>query len=313
MVVGGSMALLVFGSINMDLVARTPRLPAPAETITGHEFFTAPGGKGANQAVAAGRLHIPTKMIGRVGGDGFGRELRQNLEQAGVESSAVLIDPDVSSGVAVIVVDDQAQNNIIIIPGANGRMGPADVERLGNNLSNAQLLLLQLEIPLETTLAAARLAHQQGITVVLDPAPALDLPAELYNLVDIITPNEVEASQLVGFPVKTKADAEHAAQILLKKGVKAAIIKMGALGVVYATQAVAQAEFFPAFKVEAVDTVAAGDAFNGALAAALIEGYTLPEAIRWGAAAGALSATKVGAQPSMPTRSEFDNFLKTQA
>jgi ribokinase len=307
------MTLLVFGSINMDLVARTPRLPAPAETITGHEFFTAPGGKGANQAVAAGRLQIPTKMIGRVGGDSFGQELRQNLEQAGVDSSAVLVDPDVSSGVAVIAVDDQAQNNIIIIPGANGRIGPADIERLGALLDGGQLLLLQFEVPLAATHAAARLAHQQGLTVVLDPAPALELPAELYGLVDIITPNEVEASQLVGFEVKTKEDAGRAAQLLLNKGVKAAIIKMGALGVVYATQMAAQAEFFPAFKVEAVDTVAAGDAFNGALAAALIEGHPLPEAIRWGAAAGALSATKVGAQPSMPTRLEFDNFLKTQA
>lgn len=307
------MALLVFGSINMDLVARTPRLPALGETITGHEFFSAPGGKGANQAVAAARLQTPTKMIGRVGGDGFGVELRQNLERAGVDSSAVLVDPEVSSGVAVIAVDDQAQNNIIIIPGANGRMGPADVERLGQHLDGAQLLLLQLEVPLETTIAAARLAHQHGVTVVLDPAPAGDLPAELYTLVDIITPNEVEASQLVNFPVKTKENGEHAAQLLLTKGVKTAIVKMGALGVVYATLMAGRAEFVPAFKVKAVDTVAAGDAFNGGLAAALIEGHALPEAIRWGAAAGALSATKVGAQPSMPARLDFDSFLKAQA
>jgi ribokinase len=187
------------------------------------------------------------------------------------------------------------------------------VERLGEHLSGAALLLLQLEVPLETTTAAAHLARQRGVTVVLDPAPARELPAELYPLIDIITPNEVEAGQLAGFPVKSKEDAAHAAQLLLNKGAKAAIIKMGALGVVYATPATAQAEFVPAFEVNAVDTVAAGDAFNGGLAAALIEGHALPEAIRWGAAAGALSATKAGAQPSMPTRSEFETFLKAQA
>jgi ribokinase len=304
------MALLVFGSINMDLVARTPRLPRPAETITGHEFFTAPGGKGANQAVAAARLGAPTKMIGRVGSDGFGGELQQNLESSGVDTSVVFVDVEVSSGVAVIAVDDEAQNNIIIIPGANGRVGQADIERLEENLGEARLLLLQLEVPLETSIAAAQLAHQRGVTVVLDPAPARDLPDDLYKVVDIITPNEVEAGQLVGFSVKTRVDANRAADVLLSKGVKTVIVKMGSLGVVYATQE-AKA-FLPAFKVEAVDTVAAGDAFNGGLAAALIENRALPEAIRWGAAAGALSATKVGAQPSMPTKSEFEAFLDGQ-
>lgn len=304
------MALMVFGSINMDLVARTPRLPGPAETITGHEFFTAPGGKGANQAVAAARLGTPTKMIGRVGNDGFGGELRQNLESSGVDTSFVFVDVEVSSGVAVIAVDDEAQNNIIIVPGANGRVGRADIERLKENLGEARLLLLQLEVPLEASIAAAQLAHQRGVTVVLDPAPARDLPDDLYKVVDIITPNEVEAGQLVGFSVKTRLDADRAADVLLSKGVKIVIVKMGSLGVVYATQE-ARA-FLPAFKVEAVDTVAAGDAFNGGLAAALIENQTLPEAIRWGTAAGALSATKVGAQPSMPTKSEFEAFLAGQ-
>jgi ribokinase len=307
---GVAMTVLVFGSINMDLVARTPRLPAMAETITGHEFFTAPGGKGANQAVATARLGAPTKMIGRVGGDSFGVELRQNLAQANVDISGVWIDAEVSSGVAVIAVDDQAQNNIIIIPGANGRVGQADIERLAQYLEGARLLMLQLEVPLEATVAAARLAQQRGVSVIFDPAPARDLPAELYSLVDIITPNEVEASQLVGFPVKTQEDGQRAAETLLQRGVNTAIVKMGALGAVYATRQPQSSGFIPAFKVEAVDTVAAGDAFNGSLATALSEGQSLFEAIRWGAAAGALSATKAGAQPSMPHRSEVEVFLK---
>ncbi|GIK39676.1 MAG: ribokinase [Chloroflexota bacterium] len=305
------MAVVVFGSINMDLVVRTPRLPAPAETITGHEFFTAPGGKGANQAVAAARLGVPTQMVGRVGGDAFGQELRQNLLSAGADVSAVFIDPVVSSGVAVIAVDDNAQNNIIIVPGANGRVGQDDLDRLESSLAGAKVLLLQLEVPLEAVVAAARLAHERGLTIVLDPAPAQELPAELYTLVDIITPNEVEAGQLVGVSIKNPNDAAGAARMLLSLGVKTVMVKMGALGVLYA-QAESEPILAPAFEVQAVDTVAAGDAFNGGLAAALVEGKALPEAVRWGAAAGALSATKMGAQPSMPTRAEFDAFLTAQ-
>lgn len=306
------MTVVVFGSINMDLVVRTPRLPAPAETITGHEFFTAPGGKGANQAVAAARLGAPTKMVGRVGGDAFGQELRQNLTEAGADVSAVFTDPTVSSGVAVIGVDDNAQNNIIIVPGANGRVSGDDLSRLEASLAGAKVLLLQLEVPLPAVVSAARLARQHGVTVVLDPAPAQPLPAELYHLVDVLTPNEVEAGQLVGGPVKTEAEAAAAAGKLLELGVKTALIKMGALGVLVA-QAGTKPIFVPAFKVQAVDTVAAGDAFNGGMAVALVEGHDLLRAVRWGAAAGALSATKRGAQPSMPTRADFEAFLKVQA
>lgn len=306
------MTVVVFGSINMDLVVRTPRLPALAETITGHEFFTAPGGKGANQAVAVARLGVPTKMVGRVGGDAFGQELRQNLTRAGVDISPVFTDAAVSSGVAVIAVDDNAQNNIIIVPGANGRVGSDDIDRLEAHLTGAKVILLQLEVPLEAVVAAARLAHQRGITVVLDPAPAQELPAELYTLVDIVTPNEIEAGQLVGVAVKNQEDAVRTAKMLLSLGIKTVIVKMGVLGVVY-VEAEGEPTIIPAFEVNAVDTVAAGDAFNGGLAAALVEGHDLPTAIRWGAAAGALSATKMGAQPSMPTRSEFEAFLNDPA
>lgn len=309
------MAVTVFGSINMDLVARTPRLPAPAETITGHKFFITPGGKGANQAVATARLQVPTTLIGRVGDDSFGQELRQNLKSAGVDVSTVFIDPEVTSGVAIIAVDDMAQNSIIIVPGANGRVGQADVERLKQNLPGTKVLLLQLEIPMEATIAAAHLGQQMGVTVVLDPAPACDLPAGLYTLIDIITPNEVEASQLVGFPVNTEADAARAADVFLNRGVKTVIIKMGALGVFYATQSEDLRKvrnFIPAFNVDAIDTVAAGDAFNGGLATALVENHPLSVAVRWGAVVGALSTTKPGAQPSMPNRAEFETFLHEQ-
>jgi ribokinase len=309
------MSVVVFGSINMDLVARTPHLPARGETITGYEFFTAAGGKGANQAVAAARLHVSTTMVGRVGDDAFGQELRQHLAGAGVNTSAILTDTGVSSGVAVIAVDDEAQNNIIIIPGANGRVGQADVARLEDHLAGANVLLLQLEVPLEATLAAARVAHRQGVTVILDPAPALDLPAELYHSIDMITPNEVEAAQLTGLPVKTRQDAARAAEVLLSKGTPSVIIKMGAAGVFYVARSQDGSgvqDFIPAFQVKAIDTVAAGDAFNGGLATALVEGYDLATAVRWGAAAGALSTTKAGAQPSMPARPEFNAFLKAR-
>lgn len=305
------MTVAIFGSINMDLVARTPRLPAPAETITGHAFFTAPGGKGGNQAVAVARLGQPARLVGRVGADGFGAELRQHLAQAGVDTTAVFVDETISTGVAIIAVDDTAQNNIIFIPGANGHVGEADINRLETSLNGAKVLLLQLEVPLEATLAAARLGHQLGVTVVLDPAPAQKLPDELYSSIDIITPNEVEAAALVGFPVKNEADAARAAKVLQERGVHTAIIKMGALGVFYATPKTRA--FVPAFKVKAIDTVAAGDAFNGGLAAALVADKDLITAVRWGAAVGALSTTKAGAQPSMPTYSEFDTFLKNNS
>ena len=301
------MTILVFGSINMDLVIRTPRLPAPGETIIGHEFFTAGGGKGANQAVAAARLAAPTKMIGRVGGDSFGVTLLQQLAESNVDVDSVFVDESVASGVAIIAVDDAAQNNIIIASGANRQVDQTDLERLSHHMPQAKVLLLQLEIPLDMIVAAAKLARQHNVTVLLDPAPAQALPAELYPLIDIITPNEIEAGQLVDFPIKTQEDAQHAAQRLLARGVKTAVIKMGAVGVVYATAE--STDFVPAFSVQAVDTVAAGDAFNGGLAAGLGEGLALPQAVRWGAAAGALSATKAGAQPSMPTRAEFEAFL----
>jgi ribokinase len=303
------MSIIVFGSINMDLVAAVPRLPIAGETLLGRNFFQAPGGKGANQAVALAKLSIPTQMVGRVGADSFGTELVNQLKASGVQTDHVLVDETVSSGVAIIAVDDAGENQIIVIPGANGRVNQEDVERLLPLLLTATTLLLQFEIPISTVITAAKAARQAGVTVILDPAPAnTNVPAELYLSVDIITPNEVEAGQLVGFAVDGRESAEKAATVLLQRGVKCALIKLGAKGVFCATS---QESFFvPAFLVETVDTVAAGDAFNGALATALYQGLPLRHAVVWGVAAGALTATKPGAQPSLPDRVAFDTFLK---
>jgi ribokinase len=293
----------------MDLVVQSPRLPVPGETLLGQGFFTAPGGKGANQAVAIARLGVPTQMVGRVGKDSFGRELLSSLQIAGVQTDHVLVDEAAGSGVAAIAVDDAGENQIIVVPGANGRVDEADVERLKGLLPGAIALLLQFEIPMSAVLRAAQAARQAGVPVILDPAPAqLDVPAELYPLVDIITPNEIEVGQLVGFPVDEPDSAAQAAAVVRQRGVGAAIVKLGARGVVCATKE--ETFFVPAFPVAAVDTVAAGDAFNGGLAAALAEGLPLQQAVVWGAAAGALASTKPGAQSSMCDRATFDAFLK---
>jgi ribokinase len=301
--------IIVFGSINMDLVAKTPRLPIPGETLLGHSFSTVPGGKGANQAVAVARLGVSTSMVGRVGGDSFGQELLTGLQTAGVNTEDVSVDQSSHSGVAMIAVDDRSENHIIVIPGANGRVNETDLDRLVRQLPGTIALLMQFEVPLAAVYSAAQAARQAGVRVILDPAPASsEMPTELYSLVDIITPNAVEVEQLVGFQVEDPATAAEAATILHQRGVDTVIIKLGAKGVFCATRETSF--FFPAFKVQAVDTVAAGDSFNGGLAAALAEGHSIQQAVMWGAAAGALSATKPGAQSSLPDRATFDAFLQ---
>jgi ribokinase len=303
------MSIIVFGSINIDLVATAPRLPIAGETLLGNDFFKSPGGKGANQAVALTKLGISTEIVGRVGTQSFSQELIDYLQTTGVKTDNVFLDETVSSGVAIITVDHAGENQIVVIPGANGRVDRQDVERLSQLLPGKQALLLQLEIPISAVIAAAKEAQKAKVKVILDPAPAqTELPKELYSLVDILTPNEVEAAQLVGFPVNDEDSAFCAGKVLLEKGVKCAIVKLGAKGV-YCTTAT-ESFFTPAFSVKTVDTTAAGDAFNGGLAAALSEGLSLRQAVTWGAAAGALAATKSGAQPSLPDRVTFDQFLQ---
>ncbi len=291
----------------MDLVVRTPRLPAPGETLTGRSFVTVPGGKGANQAVACARLGAQTRMVGRVGGDLFGTQLLGDLQRAGVITEGIQVDPEQESGVALIAVDDRVENNIIIVPGANGAVGPEDLVRLEEVLPLAKVLMLQLEIPLKISLEAARMAGERGVTVILDPAPAQKLPRELYPLVDVLTPNETETANLVGFEIEGIGFAEKAAHEMLDRGARQVIVKMGALGAYYADKY--GGEFYDALEVKAVDTVAAGDAFNGALAVALSEEKSFDEAMRWAVSAGALAVTRSGAQDAMPTRAELEEIL----
>ena len=302
------MSIIVFGSINMDLVATAPHLPTAGETLLGYDFFQAPGGKGANQAVAIAKLGIPTQIVGRVGKQGFSQELIDNLATNDVKTDNIFVDESVSSGVAIINVDDAGENLIVVIPGANGQVNQEDVERLSRLLPGKKALLLQLEIPVPAVIAAAEAARKVGVKVILDPAPAQkDLPEELYPLIAILTPNQVEAAQLVGFPVNDQDSAKKAAEILLQKGVKCAVVKLGSKGV-YCSNGT-ESFFTPAFSVKTVDTTAAGDAFNGGLAAAISQEFSLKQAIIWGSAAGALAATKSGAQPSLPDRHTFDKFL----
>lgn len=296
------MAVVVFGSINMDMVTRVPRLPRPGETVAGEGFGTAPGGKGANQAVAVARLGAATRMVGRVGDDVFGATLRENLARNGVEIGAVVVTPG-PSGVAAISVDRSAENTIAVVAGANGAVGDEDVARLGGALDGARVLLLQLEVPVLAVVAAARLARERGATVILDPAPALPLPPEIFPLVDLITPNSTEAAALVGYALTDDAAVERAGRELRDRVAGTAVVKLGARGAYVCGRD--EAWWAPALPVTAVDTVAAGDAFNGGLAAALDEGLPLADAVRWATAAGAIAVTRPGAQAAMPTRAEL--------
>ncbi|MBE9067511.1 ribokinase [Leptolyngbya cf. ectocarpi LEGE 11479] len=303
------MAVIVFGSLNMDLMAQVPRLPQAGETVLGTGFTTVPGGKGANQAVAAARLGVPTIMVGRVGDDSFGPLLCDSLRTVGVTTDGVLAGSG-PSGVALISVDELGENQIVVVPGANGKVDTTDVERLplDNALSEPSILLMQFEIPLEAVMAAAAQAHGADVCVIVDPAPAHPkLPSEFYRLVDILTPNQTEASQLTGLKVSSVTTAMEAAQVLRQRGTSTVIVKLGSQGAVV----VSNSEVFhvPAFEVEAVDTVAAGDAFNGGLAVALWEGKSLREAVEWASAVAALSVMKSGAQPSMPPREAVETFL----
>jgi len=297
----------VVGSLNMDLVARAPRIPRPGETIIGGDFQTAPGGKGANQAVAAARLGAKVSMVGRVGRDAFAVALLDNLAAAGVDHAHVTQDPDAATGVALIVVDDAGENSIVVASGANMRLSPADVDAAEPVIAEADVCLLQLESPLEVVTRAAEVARAHGVTVVLNPAPARPLPGRLLSLVDILVPNESETALLTGRPIDGLAAAEEAARALREMGVGTVILTLGERGALLAQEG--GAERFPAFRVAPVDTTAAGDAFLGGLAVALGEGRGLAEAVRWGNAAGALATTRMGAQPSLPTRSALEALL----
>jgi ribokinase len=301
--------IVVVGSINMDLVAHTHAIPVPGQTVIGTDFDTTPGGKGANQAVAAARLGYPVEMIGAVGApsennaDVFGAALIENLKNAGVGTASVerIAGP---SGVAPILVDDQGQNSIVVVPGANGKVTPGLVDRYAALIRSAGMVLCQLELPLVTVSAVLELCAQAGTPVMLDPAPAAPLPSVTFKQVAWFTPNETEAALYTGSELAVEA----AARELLAKGLRGVVLKRGSEGA-YLTTADGKSGWIKPFAVKAIDTVGAGDCFNGAFAVGLLEGLDPFAAARFASAAAAISVTRKGAQASMPSRTEVDAFL----
>jgi len=300
--------ILVVGSSNTDLIIRVPRLPRPGETVLGGEFSTAAGGKGANQAVAAARAGGRVTFVARIGADGFGDRALANIESNGIDARFVLRNEGAPSGIALITVDERGENSISVASGANALLAAADIERAGEAFAAADILLLQLESPLDAVAAAVREARKRGVPVVLNPAPARDLDDDLLRLVAVLTPNEHEAGLLAGIAVKDERSARDAARRLRDRGPATVVVTLGERGV-YAVAPGFEAHV-PAFKVEPVDTTAAGDVFNGALAVALAETLPLPEALRFAQAAAAISVTRPGAQPSAPTRAEIEAFAR---
>ncbi len=300
--------IVSLGGINMDLVTFADRLPADGETVVGDRFVTYAGGKGANQAVAAARMGVRSAMVGRVGDDMFGPQLIELLQSAGVATDAVSVTPNTSSGIAVISVGQAGQNRIVQVLGANDTCGDDEFDAICALLPETSAVLLQLEVSIQLSLSVAERASAHGVSVILDPGPVRPVPAEFYRHVSVITPNETEAEALVGHPIADIGAASAAAHELVGRGVRAAVIKLGSMGAYWSDGN--DAGHVPAFPVDAVDTVAAGDAFNSAMTVALSEGAPLSEAVRWGCAAGALAVTEVGAQDSMPARAAVRDLLK---
>jgi ribokinase len=295
--------VVIVGSLNMDLVTRAPRLPRAGETLAGQSFVTVPGGKGANQAVAAARLGASVAMIGCVGDDAYGEQLRAALLAEGVDCQAVTPVTGESTGVALIVVDDSSQNAIVIVAGGNGHVTASVVDSFDALLSQAEVIICQLEVPLETVGHVLKRGHELGKTVILNPAPASGpLPPQWFAWIDYLIPNESEATALTGLPVDSTASADAAASALLAAGVSKVIVTLGEQGALFASKS--RSEHFPAPKVQPIDTTAAGDTFVGGFAAALADGKSESDAIRFGQVAAALSVTRSGAQPSIPTFAE---------
>jgi ribokinase len=309
--------IVVVGSLNMDLVIQAPRHPMPGETLTGGPFITVPGGKGANQAVAAARLGGTVTMIGKVGADAFGDALLANLNKAGVTTSEIGR-ADVATGVALITVSAAGENTIVIAPGANGTLTPDDIRSRKEIIAGADALLLQLEVPLPTVEAAAQIAQANGVPVILNPAPARSLPSSLLARVTYLIPNEHEAALLVGdqpggLPTGTlnrRHDPEMLARMLLGTGVQTVILTLGAAGALVHDQGGAARVL--SFPISVVDSTAAGDAFAAAFAVALCEGKNPVDAAAWGCAAGGLACTVLGAQPSLPGREAVERLVETR-
>ncbi len=297
--------ILVIGSLNADLVVRAPRFPAPGETIQGEDLVIFPGGKGANQAVAAARLGAKVAMVGRVGKDSFGTTLIDNLKNNKVDVRHILRDDSTPTGTAVIVLDSHGQNTIVVSPGANGKVNSTDIEP--EAFMDSPILLAQFEIPLETVIYSANLAREKKLRILLNPAPARTLPDELLMTVDYIVPNETELGLLTGKPVNNLGSIEEACRSLVARGAQNIIVTLGANGALIVNKN--RAKHIPAYEVKVVDTTAAGDAFVGGLAVGLLNGKSLEDAVQYACACGALAVTKFGAQPSLPTTEDVEKLL----
>jgi len=302
--------LVVLGSINADHILNLEQFPRPGETLLGTGYKVAFGGKGANQAVAAGRSGADIAFIACVGADDTGERVRKQLASDNIDTQAIEAITDNTTGVALIFVNGEGENCIGINAGANAALTTEYLERYQQQIIDADALLMQLESPIEAVTAAAKLAHQHQTQVILNPAPATDLSDELLGLVDIITPNETEAQRLTGIAVGNDDDAARAAQVLHDKGIKTVLITLGSRGVWLSEQG--KGKVVPGFRVKAVDTIAAGDTFNGALVTALLEGKAMDDAVVFAHAAAAIAVTRHGAQPSVPWRKEIDAFLAEQ-
>ncbi|QYN44703.1 ribokinase [Gilliamella sp. ESL0441] len=302
--------LIVLGSVNVDHILNVPTFPQPGETLTGSAYQISFGGKGANQAVAAGRLGANVQFIAAVGNDDLGRKVKLQLKEDHINTHSVTTIDGENTGVALILVNGEGENQIAIYSGANNAVTPEYLLNFADDIINADAILMQLETPLETIEHAAKLAKQHHTQVILNPAPAKQLSDDLLKNIDIITPNETETEYLTGIKVLTILDAQKASSFLHNKGVKIVIITLGDKGAW--VSCAGNGELITGFQVKAIDTIGAGDTFNGMLVTALLEGKTLNQAVKYAHAAGALSVTKAGAQTSVPTREEVDNFLRLQ-
>lgn len=298
--------ICVLGSINMDLVTQTAAFPGPGQTVSGSQFHTFPGGKGANQAVAAGRLGADVTFLGKIGNDAFGDMSLKALQEAGVNTSYIERE-ETGTGTAAITVNTQGENTIICVPGANALVDVLYVHRNKKAIDDADILMVQLEIPLETVEWAAAYAAEKGKTVILDPAPARGLPQRLLACSTIITPNETELSIIADIRVSDESSMRQAADVLMAQGVGMVVHKCGSKGAFLVNAQSAQ--LVPGYKVTAVDTTAAGDSFNAGLAVSLSKGQGLQESIRYANAVGAMSVTKMGAQSAMPTADDVSQFI----
>lgn len=299
--------IVVIGSSNTDLVVSTDRAPEGGETVLGNGFAVNHGGKGANQAVAVSRIGGTVSFISKVGNDTFGSQMRRHYEDESMDVSYVLVDALAPSGVALIIVDGKAENRIVVAPGANGNLIEEDIDKARLAVEKSEFVLLQLEIPMTTVEYAVRMAASLGKKVIVNPAPACPLSEELLRDIYLITPNETEAGILTGITIVDNDSALKAAEALFRLGVQNVVITLGEKGALVYNAEVGM--FVPAYRVKAIDTTAAGDVFNGALAVALSEGKTLPDAARFACAASAISVTRMGAQNSIPSRDELDNYI----